>query len=294
MEEGDAGTQPALITTEDSRLSMLNGMEALEHSRMSACASLMPEELAEWRGGGNSSCGELLSSSREVSLDVPSLPAASRSRLMMADHGQSGSGSRLPPLDVSRGAADVDCDRAEGAGLAAAAPEPAQPCHGEPALQAQWMQAECSDSSSDAVADAGAADFAAAQGPCQSGKGKKGTAKGKGGSSAGGAGGKGGRDGAKGAKGAQAGSDGDGKLSGMWTAEENNIFFDGLAAHGRTFPKIHDLLQKTKTKEQVRCYYYRVIKKINQVLPREGPPAVLVSLRAALPGCTPLTTRPMA
>jgi hypothetical protein len=56
------------------------------------------------------------------------------------------------------------------------------------------------------------------------------------------------------------------KLSGMWTAEENNIVFNALAEHKRTFPKIHDRLQHTKTREQVRCYYYRVIKKINQEL----------------------------
>ena len=149
-------------------------------------------------------------------------------------------------------------------------------------LQEQWMQIEPSGSSSSDAADAGAPTntdagasyYDAVQGTstskCTKMPGGKGAAKRKGGCSADGVGAKSGKEGTKGAKGAQARVHGDGKLSGMWTADENNVFFAALAAHGRSFPKIHEPLQRTKTKKPllVRCYYYRVIKKINQVLPR--------------------------
>lgn len=288
MPEGDTGTQPALIMSEVSRMSMLSGMDAFEHSRMSSAgAPLNPEEIAEWRGAGNSSCGEMLSSSREVSLDVPGFHSASQNGFL-ADHGHSRSGLRLTTLDASRGADD------RGEGLVGDALDVEPPLHSKPPLKAQWMQNETSSSSSSDAADAGAPIIADAGAPCYDAvqgnsasrckkpNGGKGAAKGKGSCSAGVVGAKGGKEGAKGAKGAQAGVDGDGKLSGMWTADENNIFFAALAAHGRTFPKIHDPLQRTKTKEQVRCYYYRVIKKINQVLPTR----LLSSRLGAAPCCT--------
>ena len=302
MQEGDAGTQPAMLTSEVSRMSMLSGMDAFEHSRMSSAgAPLNPEEIAEWRGAGNSSCGEILSSSREVSLDVPGFHIASQSGFL-AGHGHSRCGLHLPPLDASRDAADrgegpVTSRRASPGDATtqlsnitgellftrSCAIDVETPSHSEPPLQAQWMQIETSSSSSSDAADAGAPTNTDAGAPCYDAvqgtsaskckkpPGGKGAAKGKGGCIAGGVGAKSGKEGAKGAKGAQAGVDGDGKLSGMWTADENNIFFAALAAHGRTFPKIHDPLQRTKTKEQVRCYYYRVIKKINQVLPPPSP-----------------------
>ncbi|KAJ1492632.1 hypothetical protein T484DRAFT_1770592 [Baffinella frigidus] len=66
------------------------------------------------------------------------------------------------------------------------------------------------------------------------------------------------------------GETGEKKPSGTWTAEENRIFFDALRTHGRSFDRILDEMGATKTREQVRCYYYRVIKKINQIIESTG------------------------
>ena len=238
---------------DDSRLSMSNftvgaGIGA-EDSR---CAPLTPEELAEWRCAGDSSLhsgGELLSSSRDVSLGVPSLAAhveQSRGRLFDQTSTCASTGGAIGHFEP--GGASSEEANTETAG--------------KPAVwYAQWMQPHSSDSSADGAVDAasrgGQEPFA-----CKAKKAPapKGTTKGKVGSS-------GGKEGGKGGKAAHTGIDGDGegKLSGMWTGEENSIFFDALREHGRSFPNIHQRLQATKTREQVRCYYYRVIKKINQV-----------------------------
>jgi hypothetical protein len=266
-----------MLTMDDSRMSVGGSLLTMDDSRMSAggACALMPEELAEWRvvGDSNSSLpsGEhLVASSHDVSRDVPSLAAESRGRLF-GDHSASLSASRMPPLERSRVAdTEVDLFDRELPSNAAAATTDGQTKPYEVVVPAQWLQPESSsDSSTDGV-DASPASLV--HSPCllpasalKKAQPGKSAPKPKGGGAAG-AGGKGAKQVAKAAKGGQDGDgDGEGKLSGMWTSEENNIFFGALGAQGRSFPQIHVKLQNTKTREQVRCYYYRVIKKINQV-----------------------------
>lgn len=54
----------------------------------------------------------------------------------------------------------------------------------------------------------------------------------------------------------------------IYTGEENSIFFNALREHGKSFHKIHQQtrLQATKTCEQIRHYYYRIINQFDQVL----------------------------
>ena len=263
MDPSDGGMQSVLMTMEDSRLSVFNGTNPFgDDSRMGRCSSQLPEELSEWRSGGDSNAsllsGELLSSSRGVSLDglsldLQSLAPVSRGCLL-APNGPSSQYSKKSVDDAGLGeqalpqatsASNFDGGRPDG-----------------PSALVQWLQAESSNSSADGAVSTLA-------GPCAvTGLNAYAATMGRGGSKGKGAGGIGKKGGKESVKGVKAGAEGDsgGKLSGMWTAEENQVFFDALATHGRTFPTIHALLQVTKTREQVRCYYYRIIKKINQVL----------------------------
>ena len=274
--EGCSGC--SLLTMDDSRMSVGAPLLTMEDSRMSSGCGLIPEELAEWRGGGHSSCsmpsgGELVASSCDLSRDIPSGAAVQ----LHNNHCEGHCATRLPParagMDFAQNLSSRDIDTtAEQAKQFDNNPGQGGAAQSVKAMaQVQWVQ-DSTESSSDGVADESAT-LARAGVPAGSAsvvpkklQVAKGVPKTRG---SGSAGGKGGKEASKGVKGAQIDGDGEGegKLSGMWTAEENNIFFNALAEHKRTFPKIHDRLQHTKTREQVRCYYYRVIKKINQVRP---------------------------
>jgi hypothetical protein len=273
----------ALLTMEDSQMSVFAGTNPFvaEDSRMSGCAPLMPEELVEWRGGGNSSASlppgsELMSSARDVSLDGSCLAGGvSRGGRLFGEHSSFGNDSRLPALSAGD---EMLFDARGGVSLAAADNHASHSAH---AMHAQWMQAENSNSSADGgvqpcthSGESNGTQVVAGLDSAKSSKTKKtyaakSAAKSKVGSVSGS---KSVKDGGKNAKCVQVGmeGDGEGKLSGMWTGEENRVFFDALNQYGRSFPKIHEGLRTTKTREQVRCYYYRVIKKINQVqVPRD-------------------------
>ena len=254
----------ALLTTDDSRMSVFAGTTPFgEDSRMSIGAPLLPDELAEWRGGGNSlssaSLGELIPCSRDASRDISRLVAGSRGPFLAG--GDSRGGPHPTPLagessldqflsGNSRGAVTPAVDRAQDKRYGA--------------VQTQWVQPEFSSSSgTDGGASAGASREGTLIGPALP---VAPTAKEAPKAKASGSSGKGGKERNKFSKSASTDGEGEGeKMSGMWTGEENRIFFDALSTHGRSFPKIHNQLQSTKSKEQVRCYYYRVIKKINQV-----------------------------
>jgi len=250
----------SMLTMDDSRMSVCAATHPFgDDSRM----ALMPEELADWRGADKSrashvSGGELLLSSRDVSLDVPTSIAAAESRgRLFVDHSLDSRNVLRLPAVLSEG--DFDKTRLQQPGSAAED----RSGHYEAAVHLHW-HADSSDSSEDAVPGAGASRREAQAPIAKQTPAIKCGPKGK---ASGGAGSKGVKEVGKGAKAAHAGADGDGegKLSGTWTSEEINIFFNALSTHGRSFPKIHNGLQNTKTRDQVRCYYYRVVKKINQV-----------------------------
>jgi hypothetical protein len=242
-----------LLTMEDSRMSVFSGAIALcEDSRLSTCAPLMPEELAEWRGVNNSSSSlsDLIPSSRDASRDASRITIGSRGPLFPG--GDSCSASRLC-ADQALSCTPFEVEM----------PPEDKARENPPTVQAQWMHADSSNSSADGACASASREGSVVGPPPPAAT--KGAPKSRP-SSSGAA--KGGKERSKAAKTANTGPDGDGegeKMSGMWTGEENRTFFDALSRHGRSFPKIHSQLQSTKTKEQVRCYYYRVIKKINQV-----------------------------
>jgi len=254
----------ALLTMDDSRMSVFAGTTPFgEDSRMSVGAPLLPDELVEWRGGGNSlssaSLGELIPCSRDASRDISRLVAGSRGPFLSGGDSRSG-----PPPTALAGESTVE-HLHSGNSRGVFGPEVDQARDERSgAVQAQWMQPEFSSSSStDGGASAGASREGTLIGPALP---VPPTAKGAPKTKAGGSSGKGGKERSKNSKSASTDGEGEGeKMSGMWTGEENRIFFDALSTHGRSFPKIHNQLQSTKSKEQVRCYYYRVIKKINQV-----------------------------
>jgi hypothetical protein len=45
--------------------------------------------------------------------------------------------------------------------------------------------------------------------------------------------------------------EGDNRLQGTWTAEENNLFFNALRLFGRTFDMLHEAMRGSKSREQV-------------------------------------------
>eukprot|EP00045_Choanoeca_perplexa_P003102 m.28644 g.28644 ORF g.28644 m.28644 type:complete len:650 (+) comp11866_c0_seq1:211-2160(+) len=55
-----------------------------------------------------------------------------------------------------------------------------------------------------------------------------------------------------------------------WTSGESAVFFEAAAVHGRDWSKIGDKLE-SKTKDQIRHYYYRSLRKIRVLLDRDAP-----------------------
>ena len=214
-----------MLTMDDSRMSVGAPLLTMEDSRMSSGCGLIPEELAEWRGGGDSSCsmpsgGELVASSCDLSRDIPRGAAVQ----LHNNHCEGRCASRLPPARAgmdfaqtlsSRGIATAEqadqSDNLPGQGVAAQSVKAM--------AQVQWVQ-DSTDSSSDGVPDESATlararvSTGSATAVAKKLQVAKGVPKARG---SGSAGGKGGKEASKGVKGAQIDGDGEGedKLSGM-------------------------------------------------------------------------------